>query len=71
MRKYIEPKITAVELDSKQAILQVCKAAGAYFFSATQSRCMGPGGGAVCADSIKGKNVAFNIIDFEDEIRPS
>ncbi|MDD4202175.1 MAG: hypothetical protein PHQ52_01780 [Candidatus Omnitrophica bacterium] len=30
MKKYIQPKIKVIELDSKQAILQVCKINGVY-----------------------------------------
>ena len=34
MRKYIEPKIKAVMLDNKQAILQVCAIGGIYLYYA-------------------------------------
>ncbi|MDD4202497.1 MAG: hypothetical protein PHQ52_03430 [Candidatus Omnitrophica bacterium] len=31
MKKYIQPKIKCVELDPKQALLQVCAIGGVYF----------------------------------------
>ena len=55
MKKYIEPKVKAVKLDSEQALLTVCQTGGA-FMSAT-SLCVGPVGTALppmsCTSSVR------------------
>ena len=55
-KKYIEPKIKAVELNAEQAIIQVCAIGGNYF--ASVSACLGNvGTGPVrtCALEVKGR----------------
>ena len=60
-KQYITPKIKAVELDPKQAILQTCRvAATAIYFTVATNRCnygAGPGPStATCNTPIKGKS---------------
>ncbi|MDD4202498.1 MAG: hypothetical protein PHQ52_03435 [Candidatus Omnitrophica bacterium] len=33
MKKYIQPKIKSIELDPKQALLQICRIGGIYLFA--------------------------------------
>ncbi|MDD4202501.1 MAG: hypothetical protein PHQ52_03450 [Candidatus Omnitrophica bacterium] len=57
-KKYKKPKISAVELDAKQAILQVCKVEGLYMkfveFAGIGSVCVQTGTGFACDVSVKG-----------------
>jgi hypothetical protein len=57
MKKYKQPKITVVELDAEQAILQVCKVGGSYIgnFNSTNILCSsGTGIITTCAFTPKG-----------------
>ena len=64
MKKYIEPKIKAVELDADQAILQVCSVGGKYFESIilppSTGICVYGTGGAFmsCSNLYRGKMIA-------------
>ncbi|MDD4203215.1 MAG: hypothetical protein PHQ52_07090 [Candidatus Omnitrophica bacterium] len=74
MKKYIQPKITVVNLDSEQAILQVCKIGGAYGSINTQTICRPLiGVGAIpigaCPVSVKGvRNIFFIGGEVESEL---
>ncbi|MDD4202635.1 MAG: hypothetical protein PHQ52_04130 [Candidatus Omnitrophica bacterium] len=46
MKTYIKPKIKAIELDQRQAVVNVCKADGAYFEGVgATTLCLYNGGG--------------------------
>jgi hypothetical protein len=65
MKKYIQPKIKSIELDSKQTILQACKisAVGIYFYAGTFCRYAltgGPTPGTIfCDTGVKDDNTQF------------
>lgn len=67
MKKYIEPKIKAVELDPKQAVMQVCVVGGIYLNANVPPWCgsvIETIGGINCVDSPKGGsggNSSMNI----------
>ena len=55
--KYIEPKIKAVELDTEQAILEVCAVGGIYLSGTSAPWCghtLAGGAGPVCKTTPKG-----------------
>jgi hypothetical protein len=54
-KKYTQPKITAVDLDPSQAIIQACYIGGAYF-NIDQTGCLGGVGGVIgtCLSTVKG-----------------
>ena len=45
MKNYTQPKIKEIQLDAKQAILQVCKIGGVYLTAADD--CVYTGGGTI------------------------
>ncbi|MDD4202023.1 MAG: hypothetical protein PHQ52_00970 [Candidatus Omnitrophica bacterium] len=47
-KKYVSPKLKAVELDCKQAMLQVCKAGGGYFWTSPIGWCIQTGTSMSC-----------------------
>lgn len=52
---YIEPKIKAIELDPRQAVLEACKIGGQYFGGATECMYLIPATDIIpCPLSIKG-----------------
>ena len=75
MKKYIEPKIKAVELDADQAILQVCMVGGAYLGEAMSpgtSRCTPMGSSGKCDLEVRGARTSVNSrLGFEDDATPS
>ncbi|MDD4202496.1 MAG: hypothetical protein PHQ52_03425 [Candidatus Omnitrophica bacterium] len=57
MGKYIHPKIKRIELDTEQAVLEVCKLGGKYFFKFTDVPLCASGtqsAGSYCNTSVKG-----------------
>ncbi|MDD4201887.1 MAG: hypothetical protein PHQ52_00280 [Candidatus Omnitrophica bacterium] len=73
MKKYIIPKIRAIKLDQKQAVLEVCQLAGAYFVSAgpPSDWCMRSGAGVNCVISVKGQANPVEIAWTQRGAQPS
>ncbi|MDD4202118.1 MAG: hypothetical protein PHQ52_01475 [Candidatus Omnitrophica bacterium] len=69
MKKYIQPKIKAIKLDSDQAILQVCKVGGDYFGVGTNgtNKCQKADdptlGSSTCLVAVKGVNPQVNTLN--------
>ncbi|MDD4202536.1 MAG: hypothetical protein PHQ52_03625 [Candidatus Omnitrophica bacterium] len=68
MKKYIQPKIKAIQLNEDQAVLQVCKSGGKYFSGGThclyQTRVAPP---STCATFVKGGySVGFNVFEAQN-----
>ncbi|MDD4201992.1 MAG: hypothetical protein PHQ52_00815 [Candidatus Omnitrophica bacterium] len=64
MKKYIEPKIRAIKLDSEQAIIQVCQVGGNYLWTnGTRTSCIGDGGALVpvCIRSVRGAQETWAV----------
>ena len=68
MKKYIEPKIKAVELDPDQAILQVCMVGGVYLSDNVTDVCMATGGlySATCNMTPKGATTSITLPTLTD-----
>ncbi|MDD4202537.1 MAG: hypothetical protein PHQ52_03630 [Candidatus Omnitrophica bacterium] len=68
MKKYIQPKIRAIELNEKQTVLQVCKTSGRYFIGTTQCAFMTHAAPATaCPNSVKGvANMGYNTVEVQN-----
>ena len=66
MKKYIKPKIKAIQLDPEQAVLQVCQVGGAYFRITGSTKCFNGGPGAYCDITIKGVGNSMGFSSIVD-----
>ena len=68
MKKYIKPKIKAIDLDPDQAILAVCQVAGAYFLF---NGCFSSGTGVACPSEIRGVANQVDVLGRTNDAIPS
>ncbi|MDD4202099.1 MAG: hypothetical protein PHQ52_01365 [Candidatus Omnitrophica bacterium] len=68
MKKYFQPKVKALKLDDKQAVMSVCKIGG-MFFNAGSTHCQyGAGGPAyTCPQTVKGVADIWGAIGYAYE----
>jgi hypothetical protein len=70
-KKYISPKITAVELDPEQAILNVCAVGGMYLTGPNSCAFLSGGGMESCGTALRGKQTGTDHGGYSTDQAPS